>query len=79
MAIRCFSIWWISFSVRPKYAPRTAPPMLVASGGTPEPAFRTRVLTLYSIPCCRRAEVMSQTGFVTWRLPGDIPTTMTSG
>src|SRR5208337_589004 len=63
----------------PKEAPRTPPPIFGASGGLRLPAFSTSVLMLYSTPCCRRPEVISHTGLVTWRRPGDIPTTITSG
>src|SRR5512137_2153995 len=57
----------------------TPPAIFGASFGTPLPAFSTSVLMLYSTPCCLRPEVISHTGFVTWRRTGDIPTTMTSG
>src|SRR5512136_1033133 len=79
MATLCFSICAISLSVRPIEAPRTPPASFGASGGTPLPAYSTSVLILYSTPCCRSPEVISHTGLVTWRRPGDIPTTMTSG
>src|SRR5512136_50658 len=79
MASLCFSICTISLSVSPMETPRTPPLSFGVSGGTPLPAYSTSVLILYSTPCCRSPEVISHTGLVTWRRPGDIPTTMTSG